>query len=127
MSHFVVAFVTTMIIIAMSIGFVKRFLQVYTNVTQREIFRHFENPKPNDVQSDILKPPQIPEQCQIDPGASFICSFGEILVFSYIFRRNPTQIAEKFARKKVQKGLDKCILRNYNLGNNKKFTKQTGE
>ena len=40
------------------------------------------------------------------------------------------EIADKPAqhpRKKVKKGLDKCNSQSYNLGNNRKFTKQTSE
>ena len=93
MSHSVVAFVTTMIIIAMSIGFVKRFLQVYTNVTEFQIFRHFKTKEPNNSFDILLKHPEYSEHCQILAKLSFAHIFGRK-------QENPEEIPQK----KVEKG-----------------------
>ena len=77
-----------MIIIAMSIGFVKRFLQVYTNVTEFQIFRHFKTKEPNNSFDILLKHPEYYEHCQILAKLSF----------AHIFRRkqgNPGEIPQK--------------------------------
>ena len=82
-----------MIIIAMSIAFVKRFLQVYTNVTEFRIFRHFKTKEPNNAFDTLLKQRGYSEHCQILAKPSFAHNFWRR-------RENPGEIPQK----KIEKG-----------------------